>query len=226
MVNEAGVERRRALRGDSRQSTGYSYRAIDEGAEEAIAAYPGLSLIVRAGAGYDTIDVDAASRRSVYVANCPGMNSVAVAELAFGLILSLDRRIPDNVADLREGRWNKGEYSKADGIYGKTLGIIGLGRIGRELAARARAFGMDVVAWSRSLSADNPDVAAREAAMAAAAAEGITPLDSPTAVAAAADVVSLHVASTPEDAGHCGHRLLCRHEAGRLLYQYLPGRDC
>lgn len=153
---------------------------------EAIEAYPGLSLVVRAGAGYDTIDVAAASKRSVYVANCPGMNSVAVAELAFGLILSLDRRIPDNTADLRAGVWNKGEYSKADGIYGKTLGIVGLGRIGRELAARAQAFGMKVVAWSRSLT---PELAG---------ALGVTSLDSPVSVAAAADVISLHVASTPE----------------------------
>ncbi len=66
-----------------------------------------LSLIVRAGAGYNTIDVDAASKRGIYVSNCPGRNAIAVAELAFGLMLSLDRRIPDNVAELREGRWNK-----------------------------------------------------------------------------------------------------------------------
>ncbi|MDA3947830.1 MAG: phosphoglycerate dehydrogenase, partial [Spirochaeta sp.] len=157
--------------------------------EEAIAAHPGLSLIVRAGAGYDTIDVAAASRRSVYVANCPGMNSIAVAELAFGLILSLDRRIPDNTADLRRGVWNKGDYSKADGVYGKTLGIVGLGRIGRELALRAQAFGMEVVAWSRSLTRER------------GAELGITALDSPLAVAKAADVVSLNVASTPDTRG-------------------------
>lgn len=169
--------------------------------EAAIGAHPGLSLIVRAGAGYDTIDVDAASARSVYVANCPGMNSIAVAELAFGLILSLDRRIPDNVADLRGGVWNKGEYSKADGLYGKTLGIVGLGRIARELATRAQAFGMKTVAWSRSLSAGG---AAGEAARAAAAAAGITALDSPEAVAAASDVLSLHVASTAETRGIAG----------------------
>lgn len=160
--------------------------------EEAIAAFPGLSLIVRAGAGYDTIDVEAASRRSVFVANCPGMNSIAVAELAFAHILSLDRRIPDNVADLRNGVWNKGEYSKADGIYGKTLGIIGMGRIGRELAMRAKAFGMQVVAWSRSLTPEKAE------------ALGIHALYSPEAVAGASDVVSLHVASTPDTKGIAG----------------------
>lgn len=160
--------------------------------ESAIAAYPGLGLIVRAGAGYDTIDIAAASNRSVYVANCPGMNSIAVAELAFGLILSLDRRIPDNTADLRSGVWNKGEYSKADGVFGKTLGVIGLGRIGRELTKRALAFGMRVIAWSRSLNEET------------AADLGITAMPSPEAVAAEADVVSLNVASTPETQGIAG----------------------
>ncbi len=107
-----------------------------------------LTLIVRAGAGYDNIDVAGASARGVYVANCPGKNSVAVAELAFGLILALDRRIPDNVAELRAGKWNKKEYSKADGIHGKTLGVLGFGNIGQEMARRAQAFGMHLAIWS------------------------------------------------------------------------------
>src|SRR5207245_8471687 len=97
--------------------------------EPILAAGP-LKLIVRAGAGYNTIDVAAASRRGIYVSNCPGKNSVAVAELAWGFILALDRRIPDNVASLRTGKWNKAEYSKARGLFGRTLGLIGLGQIG------------------------------------------------------------------------------------------------
>jgi D-3-phosphoglycerate dehydrogenase / 2-oxoglutarate reductase len=107
-----------------------------------------LSLVVRAGAGYDNIDVQTASSRGIYVANCPGKNSVAVAELAFGLILALDRRIPDNVADLRAGKWNKKEYSKARGLHGRTLGILGFGNIGQEMARRAQAFGMHLAIWS------------------------------------------------------------------------------
>src|SRR6185369_5306210 len=94
----------------------------------------------------------AASRRGIYVANCPGKNSVAVAELAFALILALDRRVADNVVALREGRWNKKEFLKARGLYGRTLGLIGLGQIGREMIPRARGFGMKVVGWSRSLT--------------------------------------------------------------------------
>src|ERR671924_1323791 len=116
--------------------------------EPMLAAGP-LKLVVRAGAGYNTIDVAAASRRGIYVSNCPGKNAVAVAELAFALILSLDRRVPDNVAELRAGKWNKKEYSKAQGLYGKTLGLLGIGSIGQEMIRRAAGFGLDVAIWSR-----------------------------------------------------------------------------
>ena len=141
-----------------------------------------IKLVVRAGAGYNTIDVAAASRRGIYVSNCPGQNSVAVAELAFGLILALDRRIADNVAQLREGRWNKAEFSKAKGILGRTLGLVGLGKIGREMVPRAKAFGMRVVGWSRSLTPE------------AAAALGIERAESPEEAAAQSDIVSVHLA--------------------------------
>src|SRR5690348_3881371 len=95
-----------------------------------------LSLIVRAGAGYNTIDVAGASARGIYVSNCPGKNAIAVAELAFGLILALDRRIPDNVRELREGVWNKKDYSKARGLFGQTLGLLGSGNIAQEMIRR------------------------------------------------------------------------------------------
>ena len=94
-------------------------------------------------------------RRSlgVFVSNCPGKNSIAVAELVMGLLLACDRRIPDQVTELRQGKWNKAVVSKARGLYGRTLGIVGLGQIGREIAGRAQAFGMRVVAWSRESDA-------------------------------------------------------------------------
>ncbi len=119
---------------------------------DAINAAGQMALIVRAGAGTDNIDVAAASGRGISVANCPGKNSLAVAELAWGLILGCDRRIPDQVADLRAGVWNKKEYSKAPGLAGRTLGIVGLGRIGEAIADRGNAFGMRVFAWSRSIT--------------------------------------------------------------------------
>jgi D-3-phosphoglycerate dehydrogenase / 2-oxoglutarate reductase len=111
-----------------------------------------LNLIVRAGAMYNTIDVRAASKRGIYVANCPGKNASAVAELVFGLMVALDRRIPDAVASLRAGKWERQEYGKAEGLHGKTLGIAGMGAIGRDVAHRAKALGLNVIAWSRSLT--------------------------------------------------------------------------
>jgi D-3-phosphoglycerate dehydrogenase len=110
-----------------------------------------LNLIVRAGSGINTIDVAAASRRGVYVANCPAKNAIAVAELAFGLILALERRIPDAVSALRDGAWKKREFSKARGLFGQSIGIAGLGAVGLEVLARARSFGLMAHAWSRSL---------------------------------------------------------------------------
>lgn len=103
-----------------------------------------LNLIVRAGAGVNNIDIPAANQKGIYVANCPGKNSIAVAELAIGLMISLDRRIAGNVIDFKRGVWNKAEYSKAEGLFGKTLALIGVGNIGKEVARRALALGMNV----------------------------------------------------------------------------------
>src|SRR6266566_2755149 len=141
-----------------------------------------IKLVVRAGAGFNTIDVAAASRRGIYVSNCPGKNSIAVAELAFALILALDRRVADNVIALRRGEWNKKEFSKARGLFGRTLGLVGVGKIGAEMISRARAFGMPVVAWSRSLTRER------------AAALGVEYKDSALEVARASDIVSVHLA--------------------------------
>ncbi|MFQ5723973.1 MAG: NAD(P)-dependent oxidoreductase [Terriglobia bacterium] len=161
-----------------------------------------LSLVIRAGSGYDTIDVGAASRRGIYVSNCPGKNSVAVAELAMGLLLALDRRIADNVQQLREKKWNKKEFAKARGLKGRTLGILGVGTIGRLMIERAKAFGMKVVAWSRSLTPEK------------AAALGIERKKSPEEVAAVADAISVHVAMTPETKGLCGERFFAAMKPG------------
>ncbi len=153
--------------------------------EPMLAAGP-LKLIVRAGAGYNTIDVAAASRRGIYVSNCPGKNSIAVAELAFALILALDRRIADGVIALRAGEWNKKEFSKARGLFGRTLGLVGLGKIGQEMIPRAKAFGMPVVAWSRSLTVEKANEL------------GVERMETPLDVARAADIVSVHVALKPD----------------------------
>jgi len=153
---------------------------------ETLNAGTALTLVIRAGAGIDTIDVVTASSRGIFVSNCPGKNSIAVAEVVMGLVLACDRRIPDQVADLRQGKWNKAEYSKARGLYGRTLGIVGLGQIGKEVAVRARAFGMRVLAWSRTLTHEEAD--RLELAYA----------QSPLEVARLSDVVTINVAANPE----------------------------
>lgn len=172
---------------------------------EAIAAAPELVLIVRAGAGVNTIDTDAASDRGIFVANCPGKNSIAVAELAMGLIVAVDRRIPDNTADFRAGVWNKGLYSKADGLAGSTLGIVGLGRIGIELARRAAAFGMKVWAWSRSLT---PERAAELGVGYCATVEELVDRSR---------FVSLHTALTAETRGFFNRALIARMQDKAVL---------
>jgi len=151
-----------------------------------IAAAPALSLIIRAGAGVNTIDLAAANSRGIHVANCPGKNNDAVAELAIGLMIAADRRIVDATVELRNGAWNKKEYSKARGLKGRTLGIIGLGAIGKSVARRAQGLEMQVIAWSRSLT---PAVAEEL---------GIGYCATPRDVAAQADVISVHVAGSKD----------------------------
>jgi D-3-phosphoglycerate dehydrogenase len=171
----------------------------------AIARAKMLALIVRAGAGVNTIDVKTASANGIYVANCPGKNSIAVAELTMALLLALDRRIPDQVRDLRAGAWNKKEYGKADGLFGRTLGVVGTGSIGQEVIRRAKAFGMPVVAWSRSLD----DARAAEL--------GVERMRTVPELCGRADAVTLHVALAPETRGLIGEAALARMRPGTML---------
>ncbi|MEP6815083.1 MAG: phosphoglycerate dehydrogenase [Marmoricola sp.] len=149
-----------------------------------------LALVIRAGAGTNTIDTAAAAARGVLVANVPGRNAAAVAELTLGLLLAVDRRIADNVADLREGRWDKKTYSKAQGLLGSTMAIIGLGSVGLCVAERAAAFGVEIQTLARA--GRQPEVAARAEAL------GITLRDSLTELVSTSDIVSLHVPSNTE----------------------------
>jgi len=149
-----------------------------------------LSLVVRAGAGYNTIDVATASKRGIYVSNCPGKNAIAVAELAFALLLALDRRVPDNVAELRAGRWNKKEFSKARGLFGRTIGLLGYGNIGQEMAKRAHAFGMPIVVWSRRFASGAERIEDQPIPMHLAA--------SPQEVAAQCDVLITMLPNSPD----------------------------
>lgn len=158
-----------------------------------IEAAPELDLIVRAGAGVDTIDVDAASERGVYVCNVPGQNAIAVAELTLGLLLAIDRQIADGVADLRAGRWHKAHYSKASGLYGRRMAILGLGDIGLAVGERASAFGIDVVALRKP--GRSSEVLSRVRAA------GIRFVDTREELLTGSDIVTIHVPATPETAG-------------------------
>jgi D-3-phosphoglycerate dehydrogenase / 2-oxoglutarate reductase len=171
-----------------------------------------LSLVVRAGAGVNTIDVAAAARNGIYVANCPGKNAIAVAELAFALLLALDRRVPDNVAALRAGRWNKREFSKARGLYGRMLGLLGFGGVAQEVARRARAFGMDVVVWSPRFQREGVN-----ALTALPRDLDVIALQSPEEVAERSDALSLHLALTDETRNFVGSGILARLKPGALF---------
>ena len=171
-----------------------------------IQAAPQLKLIIRAGAGVDTIDLAAASARGVYVANCPGKNTLAVAELAIGLLIAADRRIVDAAAALRNGSWQKKEFGKARGLAGRTLGILGFGAIGRAVFQRARALEMSIITWSPL------DLTAQQAKDL-----GVGYFNTPEEVAARADAVTIHLALTPETKHLVGKKFLDAMKPGAIL---------
>ncbi|NNE74557.1 MAG: hydroxyacid dehydrogenase [Acidimicrobiales bacterium] len=164
-----------------------------KGRSDAIAAARDLSLIIRAGAGVDNIDVQAAADAGIYVSNVPGQNSIAVAELAMGLLLAIDRQIVDATTDLRAGRWDKARYREADGLYGKTVAVVGLGAIGLKFAERAKAFGLTV----RALRKDGRRAEIEQRIRAI----GIRLVDSDEDLLHDADIVSIHVPGTADTEG-------------------------
>ncbi len=145
-----------------------------------------LSLIIRAGAGVNTIDLAAANARGIYVSNCPGKNTEAVAELAIGFLIAADRQIANATIDLRNGFWKKKEYGKARGLKGRVLGIIGFGAIGKAVAKRAQSLEMKVLVWSRSLTKENAEQF------------GVTSAPDPVTLAQQSDAISVHIAYKPE----------------------------
>jgi len=177
----------------------------------AIGAGTHLSLIIRAGAGVNTIDLDEASRQGIHVANTPGKNTDAVAELAIGHLIAADRRLAAANTDLANGQWNKKEYGKAAGLKGRTLGIIGLGAIGSAVAQRALGMDMNVIAWSRSLTPER------------AAQSGIGYCASPEEVAQKADAISLHIAAKPETKHLVDAKFLAHMKDGAILINCARG---
>ena len=178
---------------------------------EALARGRELMLVIRAGAGTNTIDVGEASRRGIYVSNCPGRNATAVAELTMGLILAIDRRIPDNVHALRDHQWRKKDFGKADGLLGKTIGVVGLGQIGREVLSRARAFGLTPIAC--------------EQFPAAIAASGLdrSAVVSIDELCERADIITLHLPLTAGTRGLIGRAQLDRMKPGTIIINTARG---
>lgn len=173
--------------------------------QEHLNAASKLSVIIRAGAGTNNIDVATASDRGLYVANCPGKNAVAVAELAMGHLINCDRRLSDNVQALREHAWAKKEFSKARGLSGRTLAVLGTGRIGQEVIARAKSFGMVVKAWSRSLTPERAN------------ALGVVFAATPLEAAQGAHALSVHLALTDETRNIVNAEILAALEDGAYL---------
>ena len=151
----------------------------------ALEAADRLGLVVRAGAGTNTIDASRAAELGIFVCNVPGRNAIAVAELAIGLMFAIDRHIAPATADLRSGDWNKQSYSQARGLFGSTLGIIGMGAIGLEVAQRASACGLRVITVAR---ADRTREVCRRMADI-----GVEEVPDRATLLAASDIVSLHV---------------------------------
>lgn len=174
-----------------------------------IEAAPRLRWVARAGAGLDNIDVHAARERGIGVLNVPGANSVAVAELVFGLLLALFRQIPAADASLRRGAWEKSKLRGRE-LRGKTIGIIGVGRIGRAIAQRARAFEMTCIGHDPLVPPEDTRAAGVE----------LHPL---AEVLSRADIVTLHVPVTPETRGLIGAEEIARMKRGAVLVNAARG---
>ena len=161
---------------------------------DVLRAVPSLRAVVRAGTGLDNVDIAVARERGVAVSNTPAANAVSVAELVFGLVLALERHLVAAATDLRNGHWEKTKYAGRE-LCGRTLGLLGFGRIGREVALRARAFGMEAIACDPVLS------------QWPAGYEWVRPVTRDELVAEA-DVLSIHVPLTPETRCAIGAREL------------------
>ena len=177
--------------------------------KETIQAADNLKLIIRAGAGTNTIDKAFAAERGIAVCNVPGKNSVAVAELTMGLLLSIDRNIPDNVRELRDGQWNKKRYSSALGLMGRTIGIIGAGSIGMAVAERARAFGLNVLMINKP--GRSQTILDRMKSL------GISTVESLDILVAESDIVSVHVPATDSTRNLIDAELLSKMRDGAIL---------
>jgi D-3-phosphoglycerate dehydrogenase len=174
-----------------------------------LAAAPELKVVGRAGVGVDNIDVAAASERGVAVVNAPGGNTVSAAELTMALLLSVARRVSEADRSMREGRWDRANLQGVE-LRGRTLGVVGAGRIGSTVAERCRAFGMKVIVHDPYLSA-------------ARLAEFRSVIVEMDQLLAEADVITLHVPLTEETNGLIGESALLKMKKGAFLVNLSRG---
>lgn len=168
-----------------------------------------LEVIGRAGVGVDNIDLAVATRRGIAVLNAPGGNTFSTAELALGLLVAVARRLPEADRSVREGRWER-KGLRGTQLHGKTLGVVGAGRIGSEVARRARAFGMEVLVCDPYLTAER------------AADLGLDRVEL-SDLLGASDAVTLHVPLTPATRGMIGAPELARMKKGAILVNAARG---
>jgi D-3-phosphoglycerate dehydrogenase len=172
-------------------------------------AAPKLRVVGRAGVGVDNVDVDAATERGVVVMNTPGGNTVSAAELTLALLLALARKIPQADASMKAGQWNRKAFSGTE-LFGKTLGILGMGRIGSEVAKRAVAFGMKVLAYDPYVSSSR----------ARALQADLVELDE---VLAAADFITIHMPLSDETRGMINAAAFAKMKTGVRLINCARG---
>ncbi|PMQ01727.1 MAG: phosphoglycerate dehydrogenase [Dictyoglomus sp. NZ13-RE01] len=191
--------------------SGLVVRSETKVTQEVISAGRKLKVIGRAGVGVDNIDVEYATKKGILVINAPEGNTIAAAEHTMALILSLSRRIPHAYFSLREGKWDRKSFVGHE-LYGKTLGLVGLGRIGSEVAKRAKAFKMRIVAYDPYISPEK----AKELEV-----ELLSSLDELLKVA---DYVSLHLPLTPETENLIGERELSLMKPSSYLINCARGK--
>ena len=173
------------------------------------AASAALRLVIRAGAGTNTIDKQCAANKGIYVCNVPGKNAIAVAELTLGLMLAIDRNIPDNVLALRNGRWDKKRFSAATGLLGRCLGIVGTGAIGLAVAERAHAFGLNIHVLEKTGRSDATKTTLDDL--------GVRYVPNLASLASLCDILSFHVPAAVETRGLVNEALLRRMCPGSMI---------
>jgi D-3-phosphoglycerate dehydrogenase len=191
------------------EAHGIVVRSDTQISEQVMAAAPQLRVVARAGAGVDNIDVAAATRRGIVVMNAPGENTISAAEHTISMILSMARKIPQADRSMRAGKWERGKFMGVE-LFGKTLGVLGVGKVGREVASRARAFGMEVLGYDPVLS---EQVATRV---------GVR-LVSPETIFEKADIITLHLPLTDSTRHLIGREQLARCRRGVRIVNVARG---